>query len=154
MATYAAASSRLIRPSRSLQPGPFTERACASLAERQVLSSMMHHDAADRLPVRRRLKFRGNPATRHDADTIGEIEHLVKVVADQYDCRSAGARFEQPLMHRRAGSNVETPAWTVRNDDFGITGEFARNDQLLRVAAGKERALSDASCERPERRIR
>ena len=83
---------------------------------------MVHHDPADRLAVGRRLELRGNPAARHDTDTIGEIEHFVEVIADQHDGRSAVAGFEQPLVHRRAGAHVETAAWAVRDDDFRIAG--------------------------------
>ena len=55
-------------------------------------SSMMHHDAADGLPVYRRVEFGGNPAAGHDPDAIGKIEHLVEVIANQYDRRASRAR--------------------------------------------------------------
>src|SRR5271156_318277 len=132
-------TSSVTRPRRSL-PAVLSARCRFALTAGGITSSsMMHHDAPHRLPVRRSLKFRRDPATRHHADPIRQVEHLIEVIADQYDCRSAGARVEQPLMHRRAGPNIETPARTVRNDDLGITSEFTSDDQLLRVAAGKER---------------
>src|SRR5580700_748874 len=135
-------SSRLSLPSRQPWLVRFMSVGCVLVAAETVLLSMVHHDPADSLAVGRRLELGGDPAARHDADAIREIEHLIEVIADQQDGGAAGARFQKALVHRRAGAHVETAAWTMRHDDFRVAAEFPRDDQLLRVAAGEQsRAL-------------
>ena len=91
-------SSRLSLLSRHPLPALFVSGGCAAPAEARapatVLLSMVHHDAADGLAIRRCRKLCGDTATSHHADAIGEIEHLVEVVADQYDGHAAGACSE------------------------------------------------------------
>src|ERR1700761_1715590 len=139
-------SSRLSLLSRHPLPAPFVSSGCAAPEEAPapatVLLSMMHHDAADGLAIGRCRKLCSDTATSHHADTIGEIEHLVEVIADQYDGHAVGACFEQSFLHGRTRANVEATAWTMRDDDLRVAGEFASDDELLRVAAGElSRAL-------------
>ena len=127
-----------MRSPRALLPA---NRRSACIVGGTASLSMMHHDAPDGLPVRRGLELGSDPAACHDADPIGQIEHLVKVIANQHNRRSAGSGIEQSLLHRRAGANVETSARAVRDDDLGVTAELTRDDQLLSVAAGQKGGL-------------
>src|SRR5579872_5898949 len=100
-----------------------------------VSLSMVDHGAPDCLAVGRCLKLGRDPAPRHNADTIGETENFIEVVADQQDGGAAGARLEKSLMDRRASAHVQAAAGAMRHDDLRISSEFARENQLLRVAA-------------------
>ena len=82
-------------PSRQPWLVRFISGAWALVAAETVLLSMMHHDPADSLAICRRLELGGDPAARHDTDAIGEIEHLVEVIADQQDGGAAGARLDR-----------------------------------------------------------
>src|ERR1700752_2342010 len=109
-------SSRLSRPSRQRWTAALPSGAAALPAAGAACSSMVHHDAADGLAIGRRREFGGDAAAGHDADAIGEIEHLVEVVADQQDGGAGRAGFQKALVHGGAGAHVEAAAWAVGDD--------------------------------------
>ena len=96
---------------------------------------MIHHGAANGLAVRRPVEFRDDPAAGHDADTVGEGQHLVEIFADEHHGGAAVARRQQALMHGVAGSRVKAAARAMGDHDGGAAAEFAGDDELLRVAA-------------------
>src|SRR5262249_14326754 len=98
-------SSRLSRPSRHRWAAALTDGAAALSTAGAVCSSMVHHDAADGLAIGRRRELSRDAAAGHDADAIGEIEHLVEVVADQEDGGAVRACFQKPFVHGGAGAH-------------------------------------------------
>src|SRR5258708_24400244 len=91
-----------------------------------ALSSMVHHGAADGLPVGRPRELRDDPAARHHADAIRQGQDFVEVFADEEHAGAAIARGDEALMHRRAGAGVEPAARAVSHDDRRHSAEFAR----------------------------
>src|SRR5437762_8888905 len=136
------------RTSRVRRPRPRGTEGAAEIkaSARREKSSMVDHSTADGLAIRRAFEFADNGAPAHDADAVRQAQDLVEVLADQHDCRTSFACRDQALMHRRAGADVEPPARTVGDHDFGLAAEFPRDHELLRIAAGEERSfLFDAA---------
>ena len=104
---------------------------------------MVHHRAADRLAVGRRRELGDDAAAVHDADRdrrgarISSRSSLIsRTPAPPSRALAAGAhapRREARTSRPRLGLWARTTR--------GVAGEFARDDQLLRVAAGEQRRL-------------
>src|SRR5437899_3134290 len=131
------------RTSRVRRPRPREAEGAGEVkgSTRRKKSSMIDHSTADRLAVRRTLEFADDRAPAHHADAVRQAQDLVEILADQHDRRAAFARCDQTLMHGGAGADVEASARAVCDHDVGLAAEFAREDELLRIAAGQERGL-------------
>src|SRR5882757_7851108 len=131
------------RTSRVRRPRPREAAGAGEIKESawREKSSMIDHSTADRLAVRRTLEFADDRAPAHHADAVRQAQDLVEILADQHDRRAAFARRDQALMHGGAGADVEPAARAMRDHDVGLAAEFARDDELLRIAAGQQRGL-------------
>src|SRR5882757_1070513 len=129
------------RTSRVRRPRPRETEGAGEIkgSTRREKSSMIDHSTADRLAVRRTLEFADDRAPAHHADAIRQAQDLVEILADQHDRSAPFARRDQALMHGGAGAGVEPAARAVCDHDVGLTAEFARDDELLRIAAGQQR---------------
>src|SRR5579871_13150 len=126
------------------RPPPFAADAALSESVGSIASrsGMIHHGAADRLAVGGRVELRNNAAAGHDSDAVGDAEDLVEILADEHDGGTGLARVEESLVHCRAGAHVEPARRTVSDDDRRRAAQFARQDQLLGIAARQQpRAL-------------
>src|ERR1700722_10425115 len=99
---------------------------------------MAHHGTADRLAIRRSVEFGDNLAGGHHADSIGQAEHLIEILADKNDSHAIVTSREQTPMNRGARAYVQPSARAMHDDDRRFATELPLHHQLLRVSTGQQ----------------
>ena len=80
-----------------------------------------------------------DPPFRHDQNTVGEVQDLVQVLADQQHGRPAVAHGQDPCPNLGHCRHVEAEARVCDHENPHRTGEFAGQHRALHVAAGERR---------------
>ena len=88
------------------------------------------------------------------AIAVGNLEHLVEVLADHQHRRAAARQFDQRLADAGGSAGVDAPGRLVDDQHAGLAVELAADDEFLQIAARQRRGLGIGarSCGRPSPR--
>src|ERR1700691_1066670 len=99
-------TSKIMRPNGQRPLPRAATRGTASGDKAASWSDMIHHGASNGVAIGGSVEFGDDTAARHDADAVGNAEHLVEVLADEHHRRAPVAGRDKPRVHGRAGAHV------------------------------------------------
>ena len=79
----------------------------------------------------------GKPAEMEDRQAVGRGEQLVQVLGDHQDGGAGFGEIEQGLVNARGGAGVDAPSGLGGDQHLWALLDFATDDELLQIAAGK-----------------
>ena len=85
------------------------------------------------------IEFPGDAARAHDEDAVAEREHFRQLGTDEQNGAALRREAHDNLADLRLGADIDALGRLVENQQLGVAGKPARDDDLLLIAARQRR---------------